>query len=286
MENQKTPIDIAFLEGKKFECFNRWAGEVTTVRASGSNINRISNDVFTFTEYNKLPSDETDILDGHYTFFVNYKTFDYLAYKSSDYGSLTYVIPCEFGGYFLTKDNLPEISRKKVEAIIAHKLLGAYFSDHDAVNMQGRNLFSDGTPDVTEYVTRGKYDCRDGVKYSLICDYRGYIWSGVKPHKLSEVELAALKILIGFEQPNIPEFDAQFVKDFVKKFPTKKGSIKTLPITVAGVEYQVVREVAEIYGKRTTLITKDNKFIATEHLDHSLTKFVKAIPTILKNIAQ
>ena len=61
-------IDIKFLEGKSLTIPNPWnKGVPYTVYASSGNINRISDSVFKFTEYNFLPADETDVLDGHYT---------------------------------------------------------------------------------------------------------------------------------------------------------------------------------------------------------------------------
>jgi hypothetical protein len=267
-------INTAFLRSKFFSGFNVWAQSEVTWTSQSGNIHRLSEDVFTFTHYNLLPSCEGDILDGHYTIFVNKNNFEYLLYKSSDYGSLTYVIPCEFGGAFLTEKTLPEPSKQRIESIIAHKLLSAYFYDGKHVNQQGANLFPSTTED--DYDRKG----------CLICDYRGYIWSGMKPEQYGKEQLAALKILINFEPANIPEFEPEFVKQFTSKFKRKKGVEQLHSLNINGVEYTVAHMINEIYGKQTALLDADKKMIAHEHLDGSLTKFVKQVPTILKNFAK
>lgn len=278
-------IDIKFLEGKSLTIPNPWnKGVPYTVYASSGNINRISDSVFKFTEYNFLPADETDVLDGHYTFFVNYKTFEYLVYKSSDYGSFTYTIPCEFGA-FLTKESLPEFSRKRVEATIASKLLGAYFHDSNAVNRRGKNLFSDGTePEEagTNIYNEKYYRYSDGRKYCLICDNRAYKWVD-HIETYSNIELKALEVLCGYKQPNI-QLDEVEIKSIVAKLRCKKGNNKSVKLDVVGAEFLIFHEMPQIgYGRigvfsGETLISYDN-------FNKSLTEFVRQIPDILNNYA-
>lgn len=139
------------------------------------NIHRLSENVFKFTIHNILPKGENGQLDGHYTFYVNYKTFEYLVYKSSGYGSLTYTTKSDNESWV---NDLNEIEFKYLESLIASKLLGAYFYDSEAPNSKGDNLF----PDTNN-------------KCSLICDHRGYVWVDLIPEKRSEKDLNALSIL-------------------------------------------------------------------------------------------
>lgn len=273
-------VDIAFLESKSFEIPNPWdGGRPCVVSASHTNIHRISDSVFKFTEYNFLPADETDILDGHYTFFVNKDTFEYLVYKSSDYGSLTYTIPCEFGGAFLTKESLPEFSRKRVEANIACKLLGAYFYDSAAIHSKGINLFSDGTP--TEPSDRG-VRFNDGCKRSLICDYRGYQWVD-HVEKYSSESLKALEILCGYKQPNIT-LDEQTVKAIALKLRScKVGKQKEFALNLEGKEYKVVYQKNNYKGHLG--LTLDGKLISHDLMSNKITEFVRSIPEVLNNFA-
>jgi len=254
--------EVAILESKILE------GELS----QSTNIHRISNDVFTFTEYNFLPSCTEDVLDGHFTIFVNYKTFEYLLYKSSDYGSFTYVMPCEFGGFF-TPESLPKSSKERIESHIAHKLLRAYFYDGNHINHKGTNLIPNE-------------DGEWGGKCCLICDERGYIWSEMKPEQYSDVELKALKVLISFEPPTIKEFDPEFVKEFVSKFKGKKGVQRQRKLNIEGTEYVVVHEVSTIYGCHSALLNNKGTVLSTYILNHTLSNFIKCIPTLLKNIAQ
>ena len=255
-----------FLKGKIFAGYSPWAKSDITFTAQSTNISRLSDSVFSFTEHNYLPSDETDILDGHYSIFVNYKTFQYLVYKSSDYGSFTYALPCEFNG-FLDANSLPETSKKKIESVIASKLLGAYFHN-------GKNLIGD--------ITHDQYH----GKSSLICDYRGEIWSDMIVQEYGPEELKALNILCGFVQPNIKDFDDSFVKDFVKKFKRKKGTQQAESIMVGGTEYMVVHQVNVVYGNNSALLTKDEDKISVVILDHKLKDFIKSIPTVLRNFSK
>ena len=84
MKQTTQKVDYAFLKSKLFSGFNTWAQREIDFDAQSTNMSRLSDSVFSFIEYNYLPSCETDILDGHYTFFVNKDTFEYLVYKSSD----------------------------------------------------------------------------------------------------------------------------------------------------------------------------------------------------------
>lgn len=266
-------IDTKFLEYK------------ATVNSSYGNIDRISDTVFKFTQFNFLPENETDILDGHFTFFVNYKTFEYLVYKSADYGGFTYTIPCEFG-VFLTKDSLPEVSKNRVEATIASKLLGAYFHDGNAIHSNGKNLFSDETP--REFVQKNIYNediyrYSDGCKISLICDYRAFKWVD-HVQVYSDIELKALKILCGYEQPNI-QFDEITIKKTANKIRCKKGQTKLININIEGKAYTIVHNNYKFGGSTLCLMIGDT-LISHESMCKNVTKFIRLIPVMLNNYAQ
>jgi hypothetical protein len=177
---QIIPVTAKYLQSKKYERRSGWNGDVNSVcEASGQNISRISENVFSFTEYNLLPVDGSE-LDGHYTFFVNYKTFAYCFYKSSDYGSLTYTLPSD-NTDLISKYN--DVTRAIVESIIATKLLGAYFYDQKDSWHQGASLIQpDG--ETNRYYKR-----------SLITDYRGYLWTEMKPNVKDEHETTACKLI-------------------------------------------------------------------------------------------
>lgn len=193
-----------FLENKSFEHNVGWGAGVIKIESSTGNIYRLSDNVFYFTEYNFLPTDGSNF-DGHYTFYVNYKTFDYLVYKNSNYGSLTYTTP--------TKEiniiKLNDIDKKISEAIIASKLLGSYFYDFDKINQEGELLIPMELKNSDElYLERYAKKC-------LICDFRNYLWSDFKPQLKTDQQYEVLSLI-----------DKDFVKceineikfyDFIKK---------------------------------------------------------------------
>lgn len=114
------------------------------------NIHKISKDVFEFTVYNLLPGTNPEGLDGHYSFAVNITNFDYVYWKDSDYGGLTYVHDNENKIFIPVHKSI----KKQIEGLIARKLLGAYWYDGNHVNHQGPNLFGN-----------------DGYKSSIICTF-------------------------------------------------------------------------------------------------------------------
>lgn len=190
---ETTVIDIDFLKSKEYQRKNPWNnGELNYIKSGRNNINVLSDNVLTFTEYNLLATGGSS-LDGHYNIFVNYKTFDYLVSKNSEYGSLTYTLPTKEKGW--TKLNTED--KKIIEAIIASKLLGAYYQDGNAVNRNGVNLFSNGKCEPSGTNIRNEVITRwmDGPKRSLICDYRGYMWTELKPNTRTAIELASVKLL-------------------------------------------------------------------------------------------
>lgn len=291
MKQTEQKIDVAFLQSKLKSGFNVWAQREIEYKSQSTNIQRLSDLVFSFIEYNYLPSCEQDILDGHYTFFVNKDTFEYLVYKSSDYGSLTYVIPVDFDG-FLTAELLPEPSRERVESIIAHKLLTSYFYDSDAQFRKGSLLFKEAeTAEHYHYIYS---------KRSLICDNRGYVWCEMKPETYSEVELQALNKLCGFAQPDIKDFDKDNIKNLIKGFKVDKTrvmewngkniNIKYNTLNVLDKDYTIFYYVKP-YGnyKEYSLIegTPENvvKVISNCSDVLPLSNFISIVPTILRNIA-
>lgn len=309
MKKAAQQINTEFLKSKSFSCLNAWGGGKQKVECTASfgNIKRISDNVFRFTEYNFMPTShdgktyaKEDILEGHFTFYVNANTFEYLAYKSSDYGSFTYVSPVEFNGFY-TKETLPEISRKRIESVIAHKLLGAYFQDGNAVNRKGANLFSNG---IFEYVVKdlisrryevancvpvneadfkGKKRYFDGPKRSLICDYRGYIWCDYKVETLCEADLLALKTLEGWTQPGLPKFPEDLLKSLKSKLTRKKGEIHQVDFEYAGLSLRIAHRIDPIFGNASLLSTSENVQISQLTTNHSLTRFIRLIPEIIRN---
>jgi hypothetical protein len=175
-------ITIKFLE-EKVKAFE------SNFRSSG-NIYRISKNVFHFTIHNFLPSKKIRF-DGHYDFYVNYKTFKYLVSQNSYYGGLTYTTPSKEHGW----KEMNEHEIVFVEHIIARKLLGSYFYDHDAVNSRGMNLFSDKT--LPKYAGNGFNPhilrWNDGCKISLICN---------PILELDKKELEAIKLLDVIKRKN------------------------------------------------------------------------------------
>jgi len=278
MTKTEQKIDVAFLESKLVNGFSVWAQREIEIRSQSTNIHRLSDSVFTFEEYNFLPTCEQDILDGHYTFFVNKDTFEYLVYKSSDYGSFTYVLPVDFDG-FLTAELLPEPSKARVESIIAHKLLTSYFYDGNHINHKGALLFSNPKDNENIYAHR-----------SLIVDNRGYIWSDIKPETYSDIELKALNKLCGFVQPDIKELDKEFISSFVKGFKIDKTTgLKINTLQVNDKDYTVAyrktfAKYIEFYLIEGTP-EKVVKQISSDSDNKPIRKFIEAIPTILKNIA-
>lgn len=163
----KSKVDIKFLKKKLIKAKVGWGtyGAIN-VTSQNTNAKRISENVFSFTEYNFLPIDGRTF-DGHYTFYVNYKTFKYLVIQDSYYGSFTYTTPAKERGW----KKLNSKDKKYAESIIADKLLGMYYFDHNAVNQNGKNLFSTGEKEKAgNSFNPGIIRYCDGRKGSLICD--------------------------------------------------------------------------------------------------------------------
>ena len=145
------------------------------------NINKIADYIYAFTVYNFLPGDNPHGFDGHYAFVVDITNFNYLVYKDSDYGGLTYVKEIDNKVFV----DLHESMIHEVENIIASKLLGAYYYDGNHVNQQGPNLYPDKS-DNPYY---------SGSKISLICT-----WVDDYPNtplgQLEDIEKLAITTLI------------------------------------------------------------------------------------------
>lgn len=287
-----TNVNVEFLSSKLISGFNVWAKREIDIHSQCTNINRLSDSVFKFTEYNFLPICEQDVLDGHYTFFVNKDTFEYLVYKSSDYGSFTYTIPVGFDG-FQTAETLPQVSKERVESIVAHKLLTSYFYDSDAKFSKGKLLFEEAeTAEHYHYIYS---------KRSLICDYRAYIWTELKPETYDNVELQALNLLCGFVPPAIPDFDKDAIKSIVNGFKIDKtremsygimggAKVKFNEIKLNDKDYTVFYhkkpyggyyEYSLVEGTYDKLI----KVICNDSDTLPVSKFISIIPTVLRNMA-
>ena len=57
-------------------------------------------------------------------------------------------------------------------------------------------------------------------------------------------------------------------------------------LNIEGTEYVVVHEVSTIYGCHSALLNNKGTVLSTYILNHTLSNFIKCIPTLLKNIAQ
>lgn len=172
-----------------------WNNHSYEVRAGYGNIEAIEEDIYNFVEYNLIPV-EGRSLDGHYSIYVNTKTFCFLIRQHSYYGGLTYTSPATEKGW----RELNEADLIYVNAIVASKLRGMYFYDRNAVNSNGKNLFSNGekepagsnfNPNIIRWT--------DGPKISLICDYSEYRETSNNAEKslghLNEIDFEAINIL-------------------------------------------------------------------------------------------
>jgi hypothetical protein len=248
---------------------------------SSGNINRLSDTVFTFTEYNFLPgSGEGMNFDGHYTFFVDYTNMNWLIYKSSDYGGLTWTKPVEFKD-FLRKKDFNKKGLKEVEHIIASKLLGAYFYDCNHIHHKGSSLIND----------------EESYKRSLICDNRGFIWVDNEPQVYKPVEVLALKELISFER-KYPDIQIDFSKrtSYVKNYTCDYGVGKNktklnlsdrynvIPITINGISGELVHQIMFSKQTHTGLIINNESYC---HYTYSkgLSYYLEMLPTAIRNFA-
>lgn len=240
---------------------------------SSGNINQISDTVFTFTEYNFLPGPIGDGInfDGHYTFFVDYTNMNWLVYKSSDYGSLTWTKPVDFSD-FLRKKDFSKKGVKEIEHIIAHKLISSYFYDVDHINHRGPNLIKG-----------------EDAKCSLICDYRGDVWCDNKPEVYELEEVLALKELIGFER-KYPDISIDFskrtseVRYYKKPYANLSDRYNIIPITINGVKGDLIHQI--LFSKQThTGLVFNNKTYCHYSYSNGLKYYLEMLPTAIRNFA-
>jgi len=155
-----------FLNSKIQTYIHPTYGECTH-RSGYGNIEKITDNVWSFEEYNFLPGKDGQ-LDGHYTFYVNIQNFQYCLYSHAFYGGLCYTTNSQNENWV---ENLNEREKTKIESIIAYKLLNAaYYEDGKIIPL---------------YSGTG----------SLICDYRNYIWCDLKPTEMSKHDIGAIKKL-------------------------------------------------------------------------------------------
>lgn len=213
------------------------------------NVTLISDRVAKFIIHNLLPGEDGQ-LDGHYTFFVNVDTFDYLIYQSSYYGSLTYTTESRDTKWV---KNLNKREKQAVEHFIACKLLGAYFYNYDAPNSDGYNLVDDPWY-LKTWVPLNPFS--NGPKSCLIADYRRYVWCDVKANTRDEKEEEAIKLLE-------PEYK------LIKVETVKIGKIKNRKKTTYSYQFNEKKKPVEFsgycYELPVTIITKTN-----EELQYSL----------------
>lgn len=207
-------------------------------KASDGNISVQSDKVLSFIEYNLLPGQDGQ-LDGHYKFYVNIETFEYMLYQYAYYGSLTYTTPARDNNWVT---NLIPREIERVESIIAYKLMHAYHRG-ESFNLSDRKSLIEG-----------------GYCNSLITDYRGYIWCDLKPNERSEKDLEAIKKL-----------DPTYKIKQVKKLSTldKEGrrefSIEySKKVFIPGVEYFIPINVVYTDNTLDTLYIK--RTLIGEHM--------------------
>jgi hypothetical protein len=277
----KNLLTREFLESKLAYYEHKYYGTCLH-KASSGNIDRISDNVFKFTQYNFLP--ETDgQLYGHYTFYVNVTNFKYLLYKSSFYGSLTYTTE-SLDKNWVT--NLIERELIEVESIIADKILGSYFYDSNDVNQKGKSLIN------------------DGYKKCLITDYRGYIWSDLKPNEKSDKDIEAIKLLD-------PEYKIREVKSYKlgkieekilleeiyiiegkKPKEMKLNNIQYLvPIDIEYTDNSIdkiyfARELTGLYSRNFLFLDKDKKKMMEYSSNYrgKPSNIIKIIPEFIKSL--
>lgn len=233
-------VTFEFLEAKaRVEIYNAWAKEFSKPRAADGNINYVTDNVLKFTQYNFLKCAKDDIFDGHYTIYINYKTFQYVVYQSSYYGSLTYTTESNDQKIY-NANNLPEISKTRIEAIIAHKLLCTYISDND--------------------VEGGRINLIEGSRYgqSLLCDYRGYVWCDFKIKQRTPMELEILA-----------EIDTEFSLPVVKDVRVTKLGRKQSNKNGWGLECFVEVNIDNIIQKLTVIRIKSYGLLSTKITNES-----------------
>ena len=249
-------------------------------RSYSGNVHRISDTVLTYDEYNFLPGTGwyegvKMSLDGHYTFFVNLENFDWRIYKSSDYGSLTWVTKVDFTGLMKPSD-FPKDERKVLEHFIACKVLSTYFYDGDHVNHRGAHIIPDQVKE--EY----------GSKNNLLVDNRGYIWSDNKPEELSLPEQIALHEMIGYEPKEytigINWSDRKCVKLEYEGMPYLKDREYQIPVKVNGVGAQIIHYINFANQYRDGLLF-DGKLYCTNSIGTGFKDYVNCLPVALKHYA-
>lgn len=252
-------------------------------KASSGNINRISDKVFKFTQFNFLAGKDGQ-LDGHYTFYINVSNFKYLICQYGTYGSFTYVNDPVNTNWI---DNLIERELIKVESILAHKILGCYFYDGDAPQRKGNSLI-----------------LNSNGKYCLICDHRGYIWNELKPNERSDKDIEAIKLLE-------PEYNLREVKSYklskienkiwleeIHKTEGKKPSTFKLnriryliPIDIEYTDNTTdkiyfARELTGLYYKNFLFLDKDMNSLMkySENYRGKPSNIIKIIPEFIKSL--
>lgn len=158
-----------------------------------SNVYNLGDNIFYFNLWNLLPNDKNDILCGHYIVVVNSLNFNYFIYQDSYYGGLTYTTESKDKNIYL-KNDLPLISKDKIDLYVADYLLGSYFFEEQFikkeivenkikktidvhVNYQGKNLFPTkycitnnindyGTKEKRAYIFDRHKDCTLSTDYS------------------------------------------------------------------------------------------------------------------------
>jgi len=248
-------------------------------RSYSGNVHRISDTVLTYVEYNFLPgtgwyNDVKISLDGHYTFFVNLANFDWRIYKSSDYGSLTWVTKVDFTGLMKPSD-FPKDERKILEHFIACKVLSTYFYDRNHVNSRGANIIPAPNED-------------DDHKNNLLVDNRGYIWCDSKPEELSLPEQIALHEMIGYEpkeyEVEVKWKDRKCLDLEYVDHPYIRDKEYHIPVKVNGVDAEIIHYINFAKQYRNALMYK-KKLYCENSTGTGFKDYVKCLPTAMKHYA-
>jgi len=140
--------------------------EENTYTLSGSgNVQILEDNILFMRRYNLLGGGIKNALDGHYCFVVNIDTFKYVAWKDSDYGSLTWTMPID-NKIFV---KVCKANKEKIEQIIAAHILSSYYYDDK------------------------KSLIENGYTHHLLCDWRKYPDDLGKLDKMQKLAVDKLK---------------------------------------------------------------------------------------------
>lgn len=255
------------LKAKSFEYVSGWNGDRKSIATGGrGNIQILTDSIVSFQEHNMLPANGSQ-LDGHYTIYVNYKTFDYVLHRHGYYGSLTYYH--NRNDEFLS--SMSDTTKSIVESIISHRLLGAYYYSSKDINHRGENLIQGSRP-----------------KTSLLCDYRGYLWSGLKPETKSERDIEACNLIDeNFTRPGVVVMDVDFSNRTVvrnNRCAYELNYVHTtffVPFTANNIKYTLVKCSGKFHLEDDIYVVTESgeKFGSVTH--RCLKDYINILPNLI-----